>query len=37
MPTPEADAEEIAFRRLYGEWQALDPAGTLDFSQLNDD
>jgi len=29
-PTEE-DAEELAFRRLYGEWRALDPAGTAAF------
>ena len=31
QPTPEEVAEEDAFRRLYGEWQALDPAGTAAF------
>ena len=30
-PTPEEVAEEEAFRRLYGEWDALDPAGTAAF------
>lgn len=31
QPTPEEVAEEEAFRRLYGEWDALDPAGTAAF------
>jgi hypothetical protein len=30
-PTPDEIAEEHAFRRLYGEWDALDPAGTAAF------
>lgn len=31
MPHVEEDAEELAFRRLYGDWRALDPAGTAAF------
>lgn len=31
QPTPEEIAEEIAFGRLYGEWDALDPAGLAVF------
>ena len=31
QPTPTEVAEEDAFRRLYGEWEALDPAGTAAF------
>ena len=30
-PSPEELAEEEAFRRLYGDWRALDPAGTAAF------
>ena len=30
-PTDAEEAEEIAFRALYGEWQALDPVGTAEF------
>jgi hypothetical protein len=31
VPHAEEDAEELAFRRLYGDWRALDPAGTAAF------
>ncbi|MCW2832854.1 MAG: hypothetical protein JWN68_807 [Nocardioides sp.] len=31
VPTEDEEAEEIALRRLYGEWDALDPAGVVDF------
>ena len=31
QPTPEEIAEEVAFGRLYGEWDALDPAGLAVF------
>ncbi len=30
-PTSEEEAEELAFRRLYGEWDPLDPTGVADF------
>jgi hypothetical protein len=31
VPSAEEEAEEIKFRRLYGDWDALDPAGAVDF------
>lgn len=35
-PSAEDLAEEEAFRRLYGDWQALDPAGLADFMAAYD-
>ncbi|MBD3926676.1 hypothetical protein IEZ26_18805 [Nocardioides cavernae] len=35
-PSAEDLAEEAAFRRLYGEWKALDPAGLADFMATYD-